>query len=400
MKKFFAVAVWYWAVIALYGYLIRQHTYNPLPFIEKYAYWLHAHSHAAFLGWLHAGFAVLLAYVLFPEFARTQRFKYWFVIMQLLVAGMLISFPLQGYKAVSITLLSLFLVGTYFYARYLFAKNEFASRLPATTAFAKAGVIFMLISSLSPWALGPVMVFLGKKSVWYQLDIYFYLHFQYNGWFFTAMLALMIYLFEHNGVKIPENTWKKALMWLFAGIFWGYITNTLWIDPPLYFNIIALASVLMEGYGLWILFRFLKKHFHRIPLMPMQQKMFKWLTGAIAFKVMLQFAASCPYYAELAYIVRDLVIGYIHFVMLGILSVALLLLAGYLKLFRLSATTFWIYFSGMLAMVGAIWWRGFSVWQKIPVTPTTNLILVITALWTMTGVFLIAWYGSKNVCQD
>ncbi|NPA43497.1 MAG: hypothetical protein GXO27_05680 [Chlorobi bacterium] len=396
MKRYFRIAVWFWATIALYGFLLRWHSYRPLPFIKNYAYWLHAHSHAAFLGWLHAAFSLLLAAALFPRTVESRFFKRYYLVMQALVAAMLVSFPLQGYKAWSITFLSLFLVGTYIYAWILFKRAENARRYPATAAFAKTGVVFMLLSSLSPWMLGPVMVFLGKDSIWYHLDVYWYLHFQYNGWFFLAMIALFLYLYERRGLVIPDRVWKQSLLWLFTGIFWGYITNTLWTEPPLYFNFIALLSVFAEAYGLWILWRHLR---HRYPLAdwsPGERLVFRWVLGAVAVKVGLQFMASCPYFARIAYTVRDMVIGYLHWVMLAVFSTALLLIARRMKVFRVSKVPFGVYFSGMLLMILWIWLRGTLVWMKIPVSDWVHAALVWLTLWTFTGVLMIAWDGRKD----
>ena len=396
IKKYFAVALWFWATVAFYGFLLRWHAYTPLPFIKNYSYWLHAHSHAAFLGWLHAAFSLLIAYVLFPGRLQSKGFARYYAFMQLMVAAMLVSFPIEGYKAFSITFLSLFLLGTYIYAYYVFKRNEKAAAYPVTTAFVKTAVVFMLISSLSPWMLGPVMVFLGKNSIWYNLDVYFYLHFQYNGWFFLSLLALIIHLFERKGIAIPERVWKKSLFWLFTGIFWGYITNTLWTEPPLYFNAVALLSVVAEGAGLWILFRYLKKHVHALDLSRWHRRWFQWVVFAIIFKVVLQFTASCPYYARLAYTIRDLVIGYLHWVMLALFSVALILLAELNGIARFRKSSFWIFFSGMLLMILWIWMRGWMIWQKIPVTDAVNQVLVWLTLWTFTGVLLLAWDGSRN----
>ncbi len=397
MKKYFSVAVWFWVVVAFYGYLLRQYSYSGLSFIKDYSNWLHAHSHAAFLGWLHAGFSLLLAYILFPAFSKSRTFGRLYFFMQLLVAGMLLSFPIQGYKAISITLLSIFLLGTYYYAYLVFKKNEYASQYPATTAFAKTGVIFMILSSLSPWLLGPIMVFLGKQSIWYNLDVYFYLHFQYNGWFFMAMMTLIIYLFEKKGIRIPQKIWKKALFWLFIGIFWGYITNTLWTSPSLIFNFIALLSVLAEAWGLWIIINYLRRHYEILQFNNNQTLIAKWLLFALIVKVVLQFLASCPYYAHLAYTVRDLIIGYLHWVMLALFSIAILFLADYLKIFKLHWRSFLIYFYGMMFMILWIWLRGILIWQKININDWINLILVWASFWTFTGVLLIAINGNKKI---
>ncbi len=41
---------------------------------------------------------------------------------------------------------------------------------------------------------------LGVTSPWYRNAVYFYLHFQYNGWMPMALLGLLIFAAEKNGV--------------------------------------------------------------------------------------------------------------------------------------------------------------------------------------------------------
>jgi len=390
IRKYFISALWFWATVAFYGFLLRWHTYKPLGFIKNYSYWLHAHSHAAFLGWLHAAFSLLAGYVLFPRLLHTRKFAVYYVVMQMLVAAMLVSFPLEGYKAFSITFLSLFLLGTYVYAYWVFKHAGRQTDFPVTARYVKTAVVFMLLSGLSPWMLGPIMVFLGKQSIWYNLDVYFYLHFQYNGWFFLALTGLVVYLFEREGIAVPYEVWKKSLLWLFTGIFWGYVTNTLWTDPPMYFNVIALLSVLAEAYGLWVLFRYLKPRVSRLSLSLPQKKILKWVVFAVAVKVLLQFVASCPYFARVAYTVRDMIIGYLHWVMLAVFSTGILLLADLTGLMRIRKFSFAVYFYGMLAMILWIWLRGTFIWQGWAVPAWFHQVLVWLTLWTFTGVLLIA----------
>ncbi|NPA45683.1 MAG: hypothetical protein GXO24_00535 [Chlorobi bacterium] len=394
VRRYFYIALLMWALVATYGLTLRYHLWHPLPI--KYAYWLHAHSHAAFLGWLHSGFMIFLAWAFLPDFMQSKAFRRLYAFMQLMVAGMLISFPLQGYKAVSITLLSLFLLGTYVWAWYFFRKNRFRETYPLAYVLARSAIIFMLISSLSPWALGPVMVFLGKQSIWYNLDVYFYLHFQYNGWFFMGMLSLLAYLAEREGkLRLSGATVKKINRLLFAAVLLGYITNTLWTEPPYYFHALALVSVVLEAWGLWWMYRILKPHFHLFVRDAWERYLFRLILLGLAGKIVFQFMASCPYFSHLAYTIRDFIIGYLHWVFLGTYSVFLLYLMQREKVFSLRRWAFHVFFGGYALMLSLIFLRGTLIWLKTPVPQGMPAWIFWATAIMFTGI-LIIWYDAHR----
>ena len=395
VRKYLYIALLMWLLVATYGLTLRYHLWHPLPI--KYTYWLHAHSHAAFLGWLHAGFMIFLAYAFLPEFMTSKAFRRLYAFMQLMVAGMLLSFPIQGYKAVSITLLSLFLIATYIWAWYFFRKNTRKQTYPFAYALARSAIIFMLISSLSPWALGPVMVFLGKQSIWYNLDVYFYLHFQYNGWFFMAMLSLVVYAVEREGrLNLSPTGIRRINRILMSAILLGYITNTLWTKPPYYFHALALLSVIMEGWGLWLIYKVLKPHFDVLYTGKWQAYLFQILLVGLAGKILFQFMASCPYFSHLAYTVRDFIIGYLHWVFLGIYSVFLLYWMQREKIFPLRSSGFHIFFGGYALMLTLIFLRGTFIWLQTGVPHGMPAWIFWATSIMFTGI-LIIWYDAHRL---
>ena len=78
-------------------------------------------------------------------------------------------------------------------------KKRFSWRLIKTSLY------YLFISSLGPWAVGGVMATLGTDTIWYLLAIYFYLHFQYNGWFILALFGVLFYIFEGAGLQFPQK---------------------------------------------------------------------------------------------------------------------------------------------------------------------------------------------------
>ncbi len=374
IKKYLLSALIVWSVVAIIGLFLRYMQIWPVE--ANFSYWLHAHSHAAFLGWIHAALVVLLTYALHPSVLKSAFFKRLFWFSQLMVAGMLISFPMQGYKLFSILFLSLFLLGTYVWAWIYLKKLDNGKAYPFTFSYGKTGIFFMLLSSISPWILGAIIHFLGKNSVWYKLDIFFYLHFQYNGWFFFAVIALLIYRVERSGIILPQQPVKKAKKLLTAGVLLGYVTNVLWIEPPLYYNFIALISVILEAWGLWILLGVYKD-------LPEEWKQnnidgwMKWIGAGFGLKVMFQFMASCPYLSMVAYIYRDFIIGYLHFVLLGVYSVFILWISLHLKLLEIKKSYINGFFSAWAGMVTFIFIKGFILWFGWPGHETVHLIVFV-----------------------
>ncbi len=400
IRGYWLVALIFWWVIATYGLLVRGHLAWPIDGF-RYEYWLHAHSHAAFLGWLHAGFMLLLTYALMPERLGRKSFRRLFVFSQAMVAGMLISFPLQGYKGFSIAFLSLFLLGTYVWA-FWFGKipRETRRRFPLTFRLGRSAVWMMLLSGIAPWTLGPVMVMLGKKSIWYNLDIYFYLHFQYNGWFFLSLLALVAYLFEAKGMRFTGKFILRINRLLLCGVLIGYLTNTLWTKPPLWVNFLAMLSVFCEASGLWLLFRKLYGGLKTLHFNSFQKQLFHIILFGLALKVIFQFTASCPYFAELAYRIRDLLIGYLHWVFLGIYSVFLLWWAGLQNIARLRPLFFRIFFAGFVWMDVLIFARGFLIWWKITIPQAMPAWIFWATALMFTGISLIVYDATRSILRN
>src|SRR5687768_12768603 len=96
-----ALLSFFWFVIAgAMGAFLRLQLFNPV--VEmNYKHFLHGHSHLAFLGWVFNALYISLIYAYIP--AQVKRYHVLFWLLQVAVLGMLISFPIQGYKAVSIS---------------------------------------------------------------------------------------------------------------------------------------------------------------------------------------------------------------------------------------------------------------------------------------------------------
>jgi len=395
--KQFKIALYFFAAIALLGLILRTVPVYPLGI--KYSNYLHAHSHVAFLGWLHGAFISFISYIFLKDKLETKFFKfiYWFTIAT--IVGMYFSFPIQGYKFFSILFLSLFLIGTYLYLYYFFKNKSATEQYPATYRFVKAGLFLQFLSSLSPWSLGAIIKIFGKQSRFYKYDIFYYLHFQYNGWFLFATIALTLYLLERRNITLPKNLVKYLYFLLLTAVFFGYFSNTLWANPGWFFNLLSLIGAAAEIGAFFVLLLILKRYYrylkHTI-------SSFSYLFLQVVFytfmlKAVLQFMGSFQYYADLSYQVRDFIIGYLHLIMLGIFTPFLLILGYELGFFKLNKKAFYIFYSGFIITENIIFTRAVYTWFKIPLNATlVNWMLFIFTFWMAIGIWWLAFNRQKT----
>ena len=109
-------------VVALIGTLMRYKIGFEFPiFSQKYL--LHAHSHFAFAGWVTHTLFTLMVFTVSDQIKKPKLFNRLIIANLICAFGMLISFTIQGYGAVSITFstLSVFVgyVYTYFFYKEL-----------------------------------------------------------------------------------------------------------------------------------------------------------------------------------------------------------------------------------------------------------------------------------------
>lgn len=305
-------------LVACIGVLLRS-----FPFLSsfplEYKNILHGHSHFAFGGWV---MPALLGLIMknFPEIEQRIAYKHWRNISWLLLIsayGMLFSFPLQGYKAVSISFSTLSIVAGFYFAVVVWRVLP-PLQHSAALQFLKAGLFYLVLSSLGPFATGPLIAMGKTGSPLYFDVIYFYLHFQYNGWFLFAILALFYQFLQ----KQQEwNNGFKVFALLNAACLPSYFLSILWHQPSLVFNLIGGVAAAIQCVALF----FLLKDVRQIKIKEkLVKSMFGLSIGALVAKMLLQLIGAWPSLALMAYHQRNFVIAYLHLVLLGVISLFLL----------------------------------------------------------------------------
>lgn len=331
-KKLVLTCLVNFLVAALLGLTLRY------TFIEdiniNYRFLTHAHSHMAMLGWVYLMLFVLVVHYFVPEKKPIYNRLFW--LTEFAVIGMMLSFPFQGYAAISISFSTLHIFCSYYFA-YLIWKHHKTDSL-VTSYLLKASLLFMVFSTLGVWCLGPAVSMLGQASAFYQIAIQFFLHFQFNGWFLIAVIAVFFHI-----LKIRNS--KQFLLFFKLLIASTLLTMALpiyWFVPHAYLFWINALGVLLQLYAL-ILFLNLIRPYHS-QLLQQNSKhtiyMYRFAIFCFILKVGSQLVSLVPEVSAVAYQHRNLVIGFIHLLMLGVIT-------GFLFAFilrsRLITCNTWLY---------------------------------------------------------
>ena len=311
---FARAALWWLVVAALMGAWLRWQVQGTAPFGFPFRFLTHAHSHVMFLGWAFNGLAAGLVYYLSPDKVSRLYQRLW-VGLQLAVLGMAFSFPIQGYKAVSIAFSSLHMLLAVWLLIRLWVDTSKTG--PGVLAFRWA-VVFFLLASLGPFALAYTMSQGLSGSSWYSLSVYYYLHFQYNGWMIMALLSILFFAVQAAGTDLRHGIGLMGL-----GIVLAYAISALWVEPPVWVYVLALAGAGLQLVAAWLLYKGVR------PLLKWDWNSWTGRLSAIAgvsflLKLVLQLVAVVPEAGSLIFLNRNWLIAYFHLVFIGVISIGLL----------------------------------------------------------------------------
>ena len=191
-------------IAALLGLFLRYMFVNPLDGFN-FRFLTHAHSHTAMLGWVYLMLYSLIVWRFIPKPRKIYKRLFW--MTEFAVIGMVLSFPFEGYAAVSISFSTLHIFCSYYFARLVW-KDEAENELPERKLL-KTSLLFMLLSTLGVWCLGPAVAMTGAGSPFYNIAIQFFLHFQFNGWFLLAVLAIFFKTLNKTGLTMKQKEFKK-----------------------------------------------------------------------------------------------------------------------------------------------------------------------------------------------
>lgn len=289
----------------------------------------HSHSHIGLLGWIYTILSSLICQYFLRETDRKPYFIL-FLCTQFCILGMLFSFPFGGYFLYSIIFSSLFIICTYWFSifflkrskKYNFIRFSISKSVdvendkPLSLKFVHWGIYFLILSSIGIWLLPVAIVKAGKGSDWYNSALYFFLHFQYNGWFLAVLFGLLVGEIEHKSL-LNSKRLKGALYNFVIGTI-GSVTLS-WVgffnEPILY--IIGNISGFLLLASIFELYR----AYMQLEKPAFLTQMFLLLC---MLKTIFMFLGSFPWIAEVVLPNREFVISYLHFTFLGVIGFGVL----------------------------------------------------------------------------
>ena len=315
-------------LVALLGLLMRYKILFEFPLLDQKSL-QHSHSHFAFAGWVtHTLMTLLVAFLQKHDTLNKIAFKkYNLVLIGNLICSyvMLISFIMQGYGAISITFSTLSIFVSYLFAYVFFKDCKQLETTSIATKWFKAALFFNVISSLGTFALAYMMVTKNIHQNEYLASIYYYLHFQYNGWFFFACMGLLL---DYLKVTIySKRIYSQSFVLLFWSCIAGYFLSTLWLDLPLLIYILTAISAIVQVVIWYLLFKTIFKENKSIFVtLPNYLKyLIVFISFALSAKFLLQLGSTVPAISKLAFGFRPIIIAYLHLILLAIISLFIVL---------------------------------------------------------------------------
>lgn len=392
LHRWLVVSFFNLLLVAGLGVLLRYKIAYSLPFIEQ-KHVLHSHSHFAFAGWITQTLMVLMVHYLSLHRGEIVIKRYrWLLIANLVTAyGMLLCFMIQGYGFFSINFSTLSIFTSYFFAIFFWKDLDIIGKKLISHFWFKAGLLFSILSSLGAFGLAFMMANKVIHQNWYLATVYFFLHFQYNGWFFFAGMGLLVSRLE----VITALTKKlKMIFWFFClACIPAYFLSALWLPFPDIIYWIIILAVIAQIAGWFLMTRILLENKAFINKTFTAYGRILLFLSAIAFtiKIILQSGSIHPSLSQLSYGFRPIIIGYLHLVLLAVTSIFII---GYIVSFKLHhlnktmITGCFLFVAGIIINELLLMWQGVAALSYNSIN-NMNEYLLSAAVILLTGAGVI-----------
>lgn len=320
------ISLLFFFIIALIGAALRAAILFPFPF--NYAYLVHAHSHTAFQGWVYTIMMIFLTRLfLSEEQIHKGRYVLQFKLTAVVILGVLISFSFQGYGLYSIIFSTLFQILNYWFIfRFLKDIRDSTSEEKLSLRFVKTGLWLGLLSTLMPWFIGILAAKGQSGTEAYNSFVYTFLHFQYNGWFLFVVLGLFFRWLERDNIAFNRKHAERFYLLFTISVVPALSLSLLGMSYAGYIAIPAYIAATLQLLGaeffLLILLKDLKLWFNNLN---------GWVKiycsvflASFFLKILLQFLSAFPLFQQFAFQSRNIVLGYLHLSMIGVISFFLL----------------------------------------------------------------------------
>jgi len=386
-------------LVALLGMLMRYKIgFDFSYFVQKHL--LHSHSHFAFAGWISHTLMTLMIYSLKNKIPEISVPKYTGLIIANLVCsyGMLVFFIVQGYAFWSILFSTLSILTSYVFA-YFYVKDLKHISGKTSKNWYKGALFFYVISSIGTFFLAYTVASGDFMFNPYLASIYYYLHFQYNGWFLFACIGLLADFLRLNNSE--NKIFDKAYRWLFASTLVTYSLSVLWLKFPVWLYIITIIFSVIQ-FAVWIgmLVLVIRKKTEILKSHPLFLQYFLKFAGlCLTLKFVFQLLSVIPSLSQFVFGVRSIIIAYLHLILLAVISLFLLYYIYANKLLTLNKTSK----IGLIGFAVGIFLnefilaiQGMSAFGYILIPKINTMLFVAALVMVLSLVFVVFGSLQKN----
>lgn len=329
------LAVFNLFVVSILGGLMRYKIAFPLEFLVQ-KHMQEAHSHFAFYGWTTTAIYFLILRDLSHKFPDLRKRKYYLLIATNLLCSyaMLGSFISVGYNWVSILFsIAALLVNLAF---LIVLSGDLRSKPTLWGRWYLGGLAFAVLSSVGVLYIANAMITHHMTQGMYLGATYYFLHFQYNGFFIFACFGLLLSALERLEVEIPKNLNIKIFWTMFVGTLLAFGLSVLWAKLPLWIFALIILGSLLQTYGSVLFIGLVKRNWAKLKAnwSPLQRFILLYVGFAYVVKILLQLGSNIPAVSKFAFGFRNIVIAYLHLVLLmcvGTFLLSLILHSGVFK---------------------------------------------------------------------
>lgn len=327
MKNFsiwLKLCVFNFFVVSIVGVMMRYNMAFSLPGLT-HKFMQEAHSHFAFYGWISAGIYLFVTKYLseISDKLNLKKYQYLMIANQIGSYGMLFAFLYGGYFWLSIAFSSIALFTGFAY--FIFLLIDTKSNKSSEIIWLKSGAFFATISALGIFGLAYFSSRKEEFEVLFQTSTYFYLHYQYNGFFLFSCVGLLLISLKKYGIRISQKRNKTIFYLLFIGCFFGYGLSILWTKiPDLLYRFFTIISVI-QLFGAWKMWNFVWENRVKLSDNHFIQKLLLAVVGlSFLMKFVLQTASAIPSLGIFVFNSINIVIAYLHLVLLMGISLFLI----------------------------------------------------------------------------
>lgn len=366
-----------------------------------YTYMLHGHSHGAILGWIFLAVFIIFLTLSWEHLKRKKQAVAICISTFIVTTLMFIAFLYQGYAVYSIILSTVHIFIEYWLALFIFIWTKRNDTVPKISKlFINGALLMLVISSIGPFSLGAIAAQGYRDSPFFDMAIYFYLHFQYNGWLYFMLIGLFIWILHKNSMKLQEKLVQQSFWIYIIALFPGYFLSVLWYDFPT----IALIAAIIGGIG-----QFIGVSLFTISLFQVRHhlKKFLWIIqlliiiaiGVLFVKALMELALIYPPLADVVYNTRSVVIGYLHLTFLGFISIFIFSQLGALNIFNFYnkrlCTGIILFLIGFSLNEVILFTSGFLEWIHSNPIPYHNELLLLASIMMFISIGIM-WYAGNQ----